>query len=76
MNFDGIIQETESRWAAIMNDYPQCPHCDESVQVQIINWAVKPMEWRCWICCEYFRYQPQGPSDPKTFWGRVTGWLH
>lgn len=53
---DGLWESTlrygEMRERA-MGSPPRCSQCD-AVQVQVMDWSVEPMEWRCRVCGHRF----------------------
>jgi hypothetical protein len=45
-------------------------HCDDNLQMQIMDMWSEPMKWRCRICLTPVEYEPQAHRvTRKTFWG-------
>lgn len=53
MNIDqitGNALKLSDRRLWLCKHVPSCPACDESQQIQLVDWAIKPAEWRCRKC--------------------------
>ncbi len=45
------------RMDAVFALQPSCPRCN-ATQVQIIDWKMRPAQWRCRLCKTYFTAEP------------------
>jgi len=53
------LEELIARKDFVCSQVPNCPNCQERMQIQVLNYSATPAQWKCRICKHKFEYEPE-----------------